>query len=47
MFSIKIALVILEICGKKLKEVHKDFLNELFDKMLNFYNNEELNEEVN
>jgi len=46
-FSIKIAIVLLEICGKKISEAHKDILNEVFDNMLNFLNNQQLEAEVN
>jgi len=45
--SIDIAIVLLEICGKKISEAHKDILNEVFDNILNFLNNRQLNTEVN
>ncbi|XP_060857782.1 pre-mRNA-splicing factor CWC22 homolog isoform X2 [Metopolophium dirhodum] len=44
-FSIKIAIVLLEICGKKISECHKDILNEVFDNMLNFLNDKQLEAE--
>ncbi|XP_029344696.1 pre-mRNA-splicing factor CWC22 homolog isoform X2 [Acyrthosiphon pisum] len=45
-FPIKIAIVLLKICGKKISEAHKDLLTEVLDDMLIFLNNEELNAEV-
>lgn len=45
--AIKIAIVILEVCGKKLSQIHEDTLNVVFDRVCKLLNNEELYEEVN
>ncbi|XP_022168926.1 pre-mRNA-splicing factor CWC22 homolog isoform X2 [Myzus persicae] len=43
--AIKIAIVILEVCGKKLSQIHEDTLNVVFDRVCKLLNNEELYEE--
>ncbi|XP_026818793.1 pre-mRNA-splicing factor CWC22 homolog [Rhopalosiphum maidis] len=40
LFSIEIAIEFLEICSKRVSEVFKNFLNEIFDKIRSFLNDE-------
>jgi len=47
MFSIEIAIAFLEICSKRVSEVFKMYLNNIFDKIHSLLDDEQLDEEVN
>ncbi|XP_025203498.1 pre-mRNA-splicing factor CWC22 homolog [Melanaphis sacchari] len=46
LFSVEIVLTLLEICGKQINRVFKKWLNEIFDKIHNFINDELNDDEV-
>lgn len=46
-FSMNIAFQILKTCGKKVMVSYKKETNEIFDKLQNFLNDEQLDEKVN
>jgi len=46
MSYVQIVIEMLEICGKKMMAVHEKWINEIFDKLRNILNDEQLDEVV-